>query len=175
MTTFGERQAAGQAAQDALKVVLQNLGFTVIGVGQENWLPKSVHDALRQNHDDLMIRSVRYQPDLLAFHPGFPAAYWEVKRNTTPGTPNFAIEVACYQEALARTAKGERIIFAFLEVDNTWHAQWSNWLRVQGDKSAVRQQSKGSHTPYLLIAKTSASPLLGFLKTYGKPGTWPTI
>ena len=175
MTSFSFRLSAGQQGQQHLIQILQNYGFQVIRTGQEAWLNQAVHAALRFEHSDPMVRAVRYQPDLLVYHPDFPLAYWEVKVNTTPDTPYFAVETACYEEALARTTKGERIIFAFWEVDHTWHVNWANALEIGRDMRGRRKQADGSQTPYLLVSKTSTLPLENFLRTFGKIGICPTI
>ena len=168
---FDQRLSSGQAGQQDLVANLRKMGFRVMLTGQEMWLDEVVHQALRLNHTDQMMRAVRYRPDLLAYHPGFPLAYWEVKTNTTPGTANFAVEKACYAEMVARKAKGERIVFAFQDVDRTWYAQWVEKLIVARDMSAIRKQARGSHTPYLLIPKSCVLPLSGFLKTFGTSST----
>ena len=179
-STFLSRLTAGQVSEQLLREYLTPLGFNVMETGQETLLPKQVHTALRYEHSDPMVRAVRYHPDLLVYHPNFPLAYWEVKTNTTPGTPNFAVETACYQEALARNQKGERVVFAFLEVDGTWHANWVQHLQVMHDMGAKRKQANGSGTPYLLITKISTLPLQYFLdqecrRISGMTGIRPTI
>jgi len=157
------RLTAGLAGQAELKKILESLGFTVIETGQESWLPTLVHEVLRRNHTDPMVRAVRYQPDLLAYSPRFPLAWWDAKVNTRPGTPNFSLEEACYTEQIARTRKGERVAIAFKDTDGRWSAQWVDLLRVNADRSGDRHDAKGSQTPYYLVAKDSTEPLGGFV------------
>ena len=86
-----------------------------------------------------------------------------VKSFSIPNTPNFSIEKACYDEALARQAKGERVVLAFKDVDEAWYANWIENIPIGRDMSAHRHLSKGSHTPYYLIRKSSTLPLMDFL------------
>ena len=177
---FSSRLAAGQNGETLLKAYLEAMGFQVMETGQQTWLHKQVHTVLRHEHSDPMVRAVRYLPDLLAYHPDFPLSYWEVKTNTTPNTPNFAVETACYQEALARNEKGERVIFAFLEVDRTWYANYVQGLQIRCNMGAKRKQANGSMTPYLLLTKSSTLPLEHFLhqefrRNSGNTGISPTI
>lgn len=146
-----------------MKVRLTEFGFTVFQIGQETWMPSSLHDAIRHIHDDLMIRAIRYTPDLVAVAANFPWSYWESKVNVTPSTPNFTIEKACYDEQMARHGKGERIVVAFKDVDGSWRANWIERLTVLRDMSDLRQEARGSRTPYLLIRKTCAISLPEFL------------
>ena len=103
-----------------------------------------------------MIRAIRYTPDLVAIAANFPWSYWESKVNVTPNTPNFTIEKACYDEQMARHAKGERIVVAFKDVGGAWSVNWIERLNVLRDMSEQRQEARGSRTPYLLIRKTCA-------------------
>lgn len=163
MDSRSARIETGSAGQAELKSLLVGYGFTVVDTGQESWLPAEIHERLRTDHTDPMVRAVRYTPDLLAFSPRFRLAWWDAKVNATPGTPNFTIELACYEEQLARCAKGERVAIAFKDTDGRWLAQWTPRLRVNEDRRADRHEAKGSMTPYLLIAKTSCEPMAAFV------------
>lgn len=163
MQTHAARMAAGGDGQAELKQLLLNYGFLVVDTGQESWLPNWAHQALRQVHDDATVRSVRYQPDLLAWSPRFPFSFWDAKVNATPGTPNFTIEQACYQEQLARMTIGQRIVIAFRDTDGKWSANSVGRLQVVDDHSARRHDAAGSQTPYLLISKRSTVPLHAFV------------
>ena len=163
MTTFAQRSQVGAGGVAELKVRLTEFGFTVFEIGQETWLPSSLHEKIRHEHADLMIRAIRYMPDLVALAANFPWSYWESKVNVTPGTPNFTIEKACYDEQMARQAKGERVVVAFKDVDGAWSANWIERLVVLRDMSEQRQDARGSRTPYLLIRKTCAVPFAEFV------------
>jgi len=163
MQTRTARMAAGGDGQAELKQLLEGFGFQVVDTGQETWLPAWAHQALRQVHDDVTVRAVRYQPDLLAWSPRFPYAFWDAKVNATPGTPNFTIEHACYQEQVARWNAGQRVVIAFRDTDGKWSANSIGRLQVVDDHSARRHQAAGSQTPYLLINKRSAVPLHAFV------------
>ncbi|MGE5223556.1 MAG: hypothetical protein ACM3PY_14055 [Omnitrophica WOR_2 bacterium] len=161
-----ERSRIGRSGEEELKSVLRRYGFIVLTTGQENWLAKSVHDRIRPNHEDPMVQAIRYMPDFLAYHPQLDLrffAYWDAKVNVTPGTLNFTIEKACYEEAIARTRKGERVVIAFKEVDGRWFANWAEQLAVVADMSRQRRRAKGAKTPYLLISKASTHPLAQFI------------
>ncbi len=161
--SFDTRAAAGHSGQAELSFILTRHGFDVMETGQENWLLASVHDALRFEHNDLMTRAVRYMPDLLAYRADFPLAWWEAKVNVTPNTTNFTLEKACYDELMARRAKGERAVVAFKDTDNRWRANWVEKLCVERDMSGQRLVARGSHTPYLLIPKATTVGLSDFL------------
>jgi hypothetical protein len=163
-TTFDGRLSVGRAGQAELQAVLERRGFEVFVTGQEHLLSPAVHAALRYEHADPMARAVRFAPDLLAYRADFPLAYWEAKVNTTPGTPNFAIEKACYEEQLARVEKGERVVIAFLDVDRLWRANWVGRLGISRDMSARRHAARGSQTPYVLVWKASTLPLAEFMQ-----------
>ncbi len=161
-----QRSRIGRSGEQELRVILQRYGFIVLATGQENWLSKSVHDSLRLNHKDPMVQAIRYMPDFLAYHPRLDLrflAYWDAKVNVTPGTLNFTIEKACYEEGIARTHKGERVVIAFKEVDGSWFANWVEQLQVVADMSRQRRRAKGARTPYLLISKASTHPLDQFI------------
>lgn len=165
-----QRMDVGREAEAALTVVLEGYGFLVQETGQEHWLLPAIHAAIRNEHDDLMARAVRYTPDVLAYHPRFRLLWWwEVKANKTPGTPNFTVEVASRDEQVARMEKGERVVVAFWEraTDKTWWAQWANKLGAGRDMGPVRHEAAGSQTPYLLIYKSSTIPLDDFLRKNG--------
>ena len=161
--TRTSRQVIGKTAEDALRKTLEDYGFMIKPTGQENWLPPEVHIGVRFEFADVMVRSVRFTPDFLAYHPNFPLAYWDSKANVTPNTPNFAVEKASLEEQIARMKKGERVVVAFWEVDKTWHANWADKLVVARDMSAVRHLASGSHTPFVLVRKSSTLPLREFL------------
>jgi len=161
--SFGDRALAGHSGQAELSFMLTRNGFDVMQTGQENWMPGSVHDALRFEHDDLMVRAVRYTPDLLAYRADFPLAWWEAKVNVTPGTMNFTLEKACYDELMARHEKGERVVVAFRDTDSKWRANWVEKLCVERDMSGQRLVARGSHTPYLLIPKAATVGISDFL------------
>lgn len=163
MQTRAARMTAGADGQAELKVLLQGFGFLVVDTGQETWLPTWAHQALRQVHDDATVRTVRYQPDLFAWSPRFPYAWWDSKINATPGTPNFSIEKACYQEQVARWNADQRIVIAFRDTDGKWSANSVGRLQVVDDHSARRHDAAGSQTPYLLISKRSTVPLHAFV------------
>lgn len=165
--TFGGRLAIARPGQLALLQVLSMLGFTVAETGQEVWLARAVHADLRFDHTDLMVRAVRFMPDLLAYRPGFPLAYWEAKVNSrqSQGTGNVAIERACYEEQLARVQKGERVVIAWMEeADGSWRANWVERLPILADLTEHRHAAAGSHTPFLLIEKRKVPPLGEFLR-----------
>ena len=162
--TFAARSREGEAALAELIIILEQNGFDVFHVVQETWLPARLHDAVRFVHDDLMVRAIRYFPDLAVVGPGFPWSYWDAKRNVTPGTANFSIEKACYEELMARHAKGERVIVSFKDVDNKWYACWVQMLNPVRDMTGVRGESRSSHTPYLLVRKDNAKRLSDFLR-----------
>jgi hypothetical protein len=164
MLSRDNRVTTGAAGQAELKALLAiNFGFTVVETGQETWLPTALHERLRDDHTDLMVRAVRYMPDLLAWSPRFRLAWWDAKVNTVPHTPNFTLELACYQEQLARCQKGERVAIAFRDTDGRWYAQWAQRLRVTEDWRDKRHQAAGSHTPFVLIAKSSCESLMAFV------------
>lgn len=163
MQTRSARMAVGGEGQAELKQLLTNFGFVVVDTGQENWLPAWAHEGLRKVHDDVTVRAVRYQPDLLAWSPRFPFSFWDAKVNATPGTPNFTIEQACYQEQLDRARIGQRVVIAFRDTDGKWSANSVSRLQVVDDHSARRHEAAGSQTPYLLIAKRSTVPLHAFV------------
>jgi hypothetical protein len=163
MLNRAARVTTGEAGQAELKEMLESFGFTVVETGQERWLPTNVHERLRLDHSDRMVRAVRYMPDLLAWSPRFRLAYWDAKVNTHPGTANFTIETACYDEQTVRMAKGERVALAFKDMDGRWRAQWATRLRIVADHSARRREAQGSHTPYLLIAKDSTETITAFV------------
>ena len=150
-------------SEDILKAMLHRNGFIVFMSGQENWMPKDIHKKIAYEYNDDMIRAIRYMPDFLAFHDRFPFAWWEVKRNTTPGTANFTLEKACHTEGMARHAKGERVIIVYHDTNDKFTAAWIQDLVVKIDKSNIRQKAKGSRTPYLLILKSSTVDLEVFL------------
>lgn len=172
MSSFTQRRQVGESAQAELQTLLTLRGFTVFATGQEQMLSKFVHEAVRFEHDDLMVRAVRYAPDLLVWRHDWPLAWWEVKANTTPDTPNFAVEKACLEELLARVQKGERCVLAFRDTDGLWSAQWAQSLNVGRDMSAARHEAKGSHTPYVLIPKASALGLTKFIGTNVQSDEW---
>lgn len=172
------RVAAGADGQAELKSLLEmRYGFTVVPTGQEFWLPAAAHDVLRRVHDDVTVRAVRYVPDLLAWGQGFPFSFWDAKVNQTPGTSNFSIESACYDEGMARWSIGQRVVLAFRDVDrspalpaasrqttgNAWYAQAVQHLVVVADNSDRRHEAAGSHTPYLLVRKDSTVRLSAFV------------
>ncbi len=162
---FEQRASVAETGVRELKGILERHGLRVLRTGQENWLPADIHAAIRFDHNDPMVRAIRYMPDLLTFHPARRLEYWEVKVNTTPGTGNFTIEKACYDELMARAAKGERLVVAFKDVEGTWYANNIQKLVIGRDMSASRQYAQGSQTPYLLLPKSSALSLTSFLKT----------
>lgn len=164
ITTFEKRLNIGNSGAEELRRILEGEGLTVSTTGQEVWLNPEVREGIRHNHTDLTVRAVRYKPDLLAFRRDFPLTYFEAKVNTTPNTPNFAIEKACYDENLSLTEKGERCVIAFREVNKTWYANFVEQLVIAKDMSQQRHRARGSTTPFLLIAKRSTMPLLDFLK-----------
>jgi hypothetical protein len=163
MQSRASRMTTGAAGQAELKYLLEQAGLMVADCGQENWLPSEMHAVLRQDHDDMTARSVRYHPDLFAFGARFPFAYWDAKVNTVPDTPNFTIEQACYEEQLARTRAGQRVVIAFRDTDGKWRAQWAPRLHVVASHAARRHEAQGSMTPYLLVAKLSTVALRTFL------------
>lgn len=163
MRDHSSRAITGAAGQAELSYLLEQAGFFVADCGQENWLPSEMHAVLRLDHTDLTVRSVRYQPDLFAFAPKFPFAYWDAKVNTVPGTPNFTIEQACYEEQLSRVQRGQRVVIAFRDTDAKWRAQWVERLRIVADHAARRHEAHGSMTPYLLVAKDSTLALRAFV------------
>jgi len=163
-TSFSARARWGADGLVELAERLRVEGFQVLETGQENWLPQDVHAALRFEHDDRMARAVRYFPDLLAWRADWPLAYWEAKTNATPNTPNFSIERACYDEMMARHAKGERVVIAFRDTDGMWRANWVERLEISRDMTAERHAARGSHTPYLLLPKSCVRPLEMFLR-----------
>lgn len=175
-TTFDSRVSAGSAGMIEFMHLLHARGFSVFAVGQETWLPDKLHEEIRFEHADLMARAIRYFPDLAAYRrePLFPWSYWEVKVNTTPGTPNFTIEKACYEEMMARHAKGERVAVAFKDVDREWYANWIDLLDVERDMSDRRQEARGSRTPYLLVRKDRARRLGEFTsRGWPRPAQMP--
>lgn len=158
------RVKVGSAGQRELKTMLETkYGFTCIETGQENWLPPEVHASVRFDNSDLMVRSVRYMPDLLCFSSRFRPCWIDAKINTVAGTPNFTLELACYQEQLARMSKGERVALAFKDTDGRWYANWATKLRINEDRRDRRHEAQGSMTPYLLIAKSSCDSLMAFV------------
>lgn len=165
--SFSARIRLGADGQAELAERLHAEGFQVFETGQENWLSRVVHAALRFEHADQMVRAVRYFPDLLAWRADWPLAYWEAKTNATPGTPNFSIEKACYEEMMARHAKGERVVVAFRDTDGMWRANWIERLEIRRDMTADRQVARGSHTPYLLLPKSCTRPWEIFLRLRG--------
>lgn len=174
VSTFSQRISIGQAGQEELADLLRSCGFRVFSIGQETYLDPDTHALIRFDLGDPMVRAVRHAPDLLAYRRGFPLAYWDAKVNTTPNTPNFTIEKDSYSELMARSEKGERVVVAFKDTDQLWHANFVQHLHVTGDLSNRRSESRGSHTPFLLIRKSSAIPFNRFLTTTTPTGIWPT-
>lgn len=164
---FNERIQLGADVQAELAERLRVAGFQIFETGQEYWLSQTAHVMLRFEHNDLMARAVRHMPDLLAWRADWPLAYWEAKANATPDTPNFTIEKASHDELVARQEKGERVVVAFRDVDESWHANWVQHLTVRQDKSAERHAARGSRTPYLLLPKSCTRPLDIFLSLRG--------
>lgn len=163
MQTRANRMTTGAAGQAELKYILEQLGFYMVDTGQESWLPEPMHDVMRQVHDDLTVRAIRYQPDLFGWGPRFPYAFWDAKVNTTPDTPNFTIEEACYNEQYSRYRAGQRVVIAFKDTDGKWRAQWVQQLHVVANNATRRHEAQGSMTPYLLVAKMSTVPLRAFI------------
>ena len=166
LRTFDERNAPHEQAMDELTLLLMARGFVVSWTGQEHWMSEDGMRALRNAGQDYMVRAVRHMPDLFALKPGdragFPPAWWDVAVNTTPRTPNFAIERAKSDEFMARVAKGERIVTAFKDWNGKWYAQWIE--RLECARVVARASFRGSHRPYVLVAKSSAASLSEFLK-----------
>lgn len=72
MTSFQDRLLAGRQGQRILMQELQARGFKVIETGQEAWLMQTLHEALRHNHTDLMVREIRYQEEFLYYDHELP-------------------------------------------------------------------------------------------------------
>jgi len=160
--TFQGRTEIGKRGEAELRFILEQRGYITIPFGQENYLNNPAHEQLRHIHDDPTIRAIRFAPDFIAIKGG-KSAYWDSKVNTVPGTPNFTIEKADYQELMARYSKGERCNVGFRDTDGTWHANSIENLSVAGDLSAIRHLAHGSMTPFLLIRKSSTLPLHEYL------------
>lgn len=165
ISKFTKRLDIGKKGADELRGILESVGFTISTTGQEVWLTPEVREAIRHNHTDITVRAVRYKPDLLAFRHDWSLTYFEAKVNTTPNTPNFSIEKACYDENMSLTQKGERCVIAFREVNGKWYANFVQLLVIARDMSQQRHWARGSMTPYLLITKKSTVPLSAFLKS----------
>lgn len=164
INTFNKRLGIGQKGAEELKRILESAGFIISTTGQEVWLTPEVREAIRHNHTDVTVRAVRYKPDLLAYRHDWSLTYFEAKVNTTPRTPNFSIEKACYDENMSLTQKGERCVIAFREVNGIWYANFVQHLVIARDMSQERHWARGSMTPYLLITKKSTVPLSAFLR-----------
>lgn len=163
MQTRAARMALGEDGQDELTQILAGFGFTVVAAGQENWLPADAHAHMRHTYGDATVRSVRYMPDLLAWSPRWPVAWWDAKANATPGTRNFSLEQACYEEQLARTSIGQRVVIAFRDTDGEWYANAVRHLVVAAAHRDDRHAAAGSKTPYVLITKASTMRLRAFI------------
>jgi hypothetical protein len=165
ISSFPKRLNIGKQASDELRSILESEGFIVSTSGQETWMKPELQECIRHDHSDLTVRAVRYAPDFLAYKTGlFKLSYFEVKRNTTPNTPNFTIEKACYDELISLVDKGEQCVVAFREVNGKWYANYIKELVISKDMSSIRHMARGSMTPYLLIKKISTIPLINFLR-----------
>lgn len=163
MQSRAARMAVGEDGQEELAHILESFGFVVVPTGQENWLPAELHAQLRHVHTDPTVRAVRYTPDLLAWSPRFPVAWWDAKVNATPGTRNFSLEQACYDEQLARASIGQRVVLAFRDTDGDWYAQSVRRLVVAHAHVDDRHDARGSKTPYVLVTKASCMRLRAFI------------
>lgn len=166
--TFEKRKEIGKKAAAELRSILERYGYIIAPFGQENYLNNPAHEQLRHIHNDPTVRAIRFAPDFIAIKYN-QSSYWDSKCNTTSGTRFFSLEKSDYEELMARHVKGERCVLAFRDTDGTWSANYVENLRVTFDASDIRYMARGSKTPYLLISKRSAQPLLSFLKTIEMP------
>lgn len=149
---------AAEAENKFAGYMLYRHNRVMIKVGQETWLPKWVYAHLRRIHDDETIEAIRHFPD---FDTG--KALVQVKAAPSASEyPTVTIEKASYDVALKIHRNGARVLVVwYLKQEDKFLAGWVNELNPSAPDTP-REDTNGSHTPYLVVRKAILKPLQEF-------------
>lgn len=134
-------------------------GKNITKIGQETWLPIWVHTAIRFVFDDNAIQLIRHFPD-------FATNRALVQVKAAPDEKeykNVTIEEASYRVS-EKLSKYVPVLIVWLYSDGKTF--WGNWVNEIHPHNPVtpREDTFGSHTPYLLVNKEELHKLSDFLE-----------
>jgi hypothetical protein len=155
--TFQERNNIGESAERRFIGLLMYWGKRVIKTGQENWMPKWVHELLRYIFDDEGIILLRHFPDLAT-----NKALIQIK--AAPGESEYdcvTIEEASIKVSMKLFDLGAPVLIVYEYQNGEFYGQWINKLHPV-EPHTPREQTKGSHTEYLKLRKLELEPIKEF-------------
>lgn len=128
--------------------------------GQETWLPKWVHEHIRHEYDDVAISMLRHFPDI-----DTGKVLIQVKSAPDSKTfPTVTIEEDSYYTCKALSNNNIPILVAWLINDERGEKIYANWINElhPNPPATPRENTNGSHTPYLIVNKNELKPIHEF-------------
>ena len=159
-STVEKRLAIGKKAENRVIALLLWHGIKAIKTGQEDWLPKWVHEKIRHIYDSEMCNSIRHFPDLST-----DRTLIQVK--AAPSENKYecvTIEKASYNTSKILSEYGVPILLVWMYADEkTFCAQWVDKINVL-EPNTPRERLKGAKTPMYKVKKDQLKKLKEFIK-----------
>ena len=156
-TTFIQRIEIAREAENKVIGILYWNNKQVCRVGQENWLPEWIHKIIRFKYEK-GIEMIKHFPDLST-----NKALIQVK--CAPESDDYScvtIESASFDSSKVLSDFGIPVLIIWLLQDKSLFGNWVNDISTQ-EPDTDREDTGGSHTPYLLVSKSNLHPFRDFL------------
>lgn len=158
--TRHERMTRGKQAENRVKAYLHWWGKNYVDTGQEAWLPTWVHERIRYENDDERFTFVRHFPDLAT-----DVVAIQVKdASDSDGYPTVTIEQASYETSVYLAEHDIPTLcvwWCYVDHEPGLYSNWADHLEVR-EAQTPRQETNGSHTPYVLVEKSCLRPFTEF-------------
>ena len=127
-------------------------------IGQENWMPKWMHEKIRYIYDRIEIDLLRHQPDFAT-----DKALIQVKNaSNCDDYPTVTIQKKSYEIAKYWCKLDIPVLIIWLFPDDKFYGNWADHIEVEESKTQ-RTELTGSRTPMFIVRKHQLKPLSDFL------------
>ena len=157
-TSRKNRMLIGLLAEQRFVGLLLSNNKSFKRTAQEAWLPEWIHNKLRYINNNEGIQLIRHFPD-------FATEKALIQIKAAPNENNYlcvTIEKASYQTSKQLSDLGIPVLIVWQYQDHKLHAQWVNKLSITLPDTD-RRETKGAHTPYVLINKKLLKPIDEFM------------